>query len=162
MKFRLNGELKLWVEDLELEGNDVDDAIRKFISNPQDVLDVMKDSFDLYIDGVDTGSDSIVELYEKEIDVIISDIEWNFEKDRSQNSIKSILELPKEFTLTDITIDNYSKGYGGVCYQNHPVDDQSEDDCIKTALCQHIWSKYTISIEPEEIKSFNKQIINEQ
>lgn len=162
MKFRLNGELKLWVEDLELEGNDVDDAIRKLISNPQDIVDALKNSGNLYVDGVDTSSDSIIELYEKEIDVTVSDIKWNLEEYRTEDSIKAILELPKEFTFTDLTVDNYSKDYDDTYYQNHPIDEESEDACIKDALCQHIWNKYAISIDPEEIKSFDKEITNEQ
>lgn len=161
MKFRLNGELKLWVENLELEGNDIDDAIRKFISNPQDVLDIMNDSFDLCVDGVDTSSDSVVELYEKEIDVEVFDIEWNFDT-MSLEEKQIVLNLPKTFKLEDVTVDNYVKTNWNGYYEHLPITEESEDSCIKESLLEHIVSNYDIVLTSSDIKTLRKEITNEQ
>jgi hypothetical protein len=162
MKFRLNGELKLWVEGLEIEGDDIDDAIRKFISNPQDVAEYLENSDDLYVDGIDYSDDTTIELYEKEIDAVISDIEWQGLEDLPLDSQKKIKELPSSFTLENLTIDNYGKPYGRAYYQYNPINEENEDACIKEALSELIWNKYCISIGVENIKSFDKEITNEQ
>lgn len=162
MKFRLNGELKLWVEGLEIEGNDIDDAIRKFLSNPQDVEEYLRNSEELYIDGVDYSEDTTVELYEKEIDVVVSNIEWRGLEDSPLDSQKKIEELPDSFVLENLTIDNYGKSYGKTYYQYSPINEESEDACIKEALSELIWNKYCILIGAENIKGFDKEITNEQ
>lgn len=162
MKFRLNGELKLWVEGLEIEGNDIDDAIRKFLSNPQNIEECLRNSDDLYVDGVDYSDDTTIELYEKEIDVVVSDIEWQRLEDLPLDSQKKVKELPDSFTLGNLTIDNYGKSYGRTYCQYNPINEESEDECIKEALSELIWDKYCVSIGPENIKSFDKEITNEQ
>lgn len=161
MKFRLNGQIKMWVENLEIEGNDIDDALDKFLSDPQELASLMNDSDDLYIGGLDTIDDPELEIYEKEIDVEVYDIEWNVDKE-SPEIKQAISALPETFRLEGVSVDNFTKTECGIGYVHLPITRESEDECIKEALIEYIGYHYSIYLVSSNIKSFEKEITNEE
>lgn len=161
MKFRLNGQIKMWVEGLEIEGNDIDDALDKFLSDPQELVSLMNDSDDLYIGGLDTIDDPELDTYEKEIDVEVYDIEWNIDKE-SPEIKQAVSGLPETFRLEGVSVDNFAKTNWNGYYEHLPITRDSEDKCIKDALIEYIGYNYSIHLVSSNIKSFEKEITNEE
>lgn len=161
MKFRLNGQIKMWVENLEIEGNDIDDALDKFLSDPQELISLMNDSDDLYIGGLDTVTDPVLEIFEKEIDVEVYDIEWNLDK-MSPEEKQAVSNFPETFRLENVTIDNYAKTNWNGYYEHLPITEESENSCIKESLLDYIAFNYNIVLASSDVKSFEKEITNEE
>lgn len=161
MKFRLSGQIKLKVEGLEIEGNDMEDAVRQFLNDPQNAVNIIQSSDDLEITDIDTVGDTVLETYQKEIDVEIYDIEWEIDNE-SPEVKRLVLNLPEIFRLEYVTVDNYSKMPWHCYYGYYPITEESENECIKEALLEYIASIYHIYLSKDNIKSFEKEITNEQ
>lgn len=161
MKFKLNGELKIWVDGLELEGDDIDDAIHTFLSCPGKVVDTMANSSEMSIEGLDMSSDTTVELYEKEVDVVVSDIEWLRLDELSADEQAIVAILPGSFELKGVTIDNWQKDHWGN-YHYEPIDDEAMNSCIVDALIEYIWHKFGIYLATDNIGDYDMEITNEE
>lgn len=153
MKFKLTSKITLWVEDLEIEGTDICDAIEKLTADGGTLgRAICNDEATVY--DIAVADNYSADLYEKEIDVDISLIEW------TGVPADKVGQLPTKVSLADVSVDNYQV-HNGHWYQK-PVDRASQTICIKEALLQYIANTYCILLDEDNVKGFTYEITNEQ